>query len=71
MVKFFRSNIDVFAWQPYDMLGIDIEVMCYRLHINKKFKPMKQKPKRATPEKAKAVKDEIQKLLKVGAIREA
>ena len=41
MVSFFRVNLDVFAWQPYDMLGIDAEVMCRRLHIDKNFKLIK------------------------------
>ena len=36
LVKFLRANIDVFAWQPYDMPGIDAEVMCHKLHIDKK-----------------------------------
>ena len=45
--------------------------MCHKLHIDKNFKPVKQKPMRATPEKAKAVEEEVQKLLKAGPIREA
>ena len=53
------------------MPGIDAEVMCHRLHIDKNFKPIKQKSRRAAPEKAKVVEKEVQKLLKVGAIREA
>ena len=32
------------AWQPYDMLGIEAKVLCYKLHIDKNFKPIKQKP---------------------------
>ena len=71
MVTFLRKNVDVFAWQPSDMPGIDAEVMCHKLHIDKGFKPVKQKPRRAAPEKAKAVEEEVQKLLKAGAIREA
>ena len=71
MTKFLRKNIDVFAWQLSDMPGIDAEVMCYKLHINKNFNPVKQNPRRPAPEKAKAVEEEVQKLLKAGAIREA
>ena len=52
IASFLRKNIDIFAWQPYDMLSIDAEVMCYRLHIDKNFKPIKQKPIRATPKKS-------------------
>lgn len=71
MVKFLRKSKYVFVWQSYDMLGMDAEVMCHRLHIDTSFKPIKQKPRRSAPEKADAIKEEIQMLLKVGAIREA
>lgn len=71
MVNFLRTNIDVFAWQPYDMLDIDSEVMCHKIHIDKKFKPVKQKPRRAAPEKAKAIEEEVQKLLEERVIRVA
>ena len=71
MVDFLRKNVDVFAWKPSDMPGIDAEVMCHKLHIDKDFKPVKHKPRRAAPDKAKAVEEEVQKLLKAGAIREA
>lgn len=55
LVRFLRANIDVFACQPYDMPEINAKIMCYRLHIDKDFKPVKQKPKRAAPKKVKAV----------------
>ena len=64
MVEFLRKNVDVFVWQPSEMPGIDAEVMCHKLHIDKNFKPVKQKPRRAAPKKAKAVEEEVQKLLK-------
>lgn len=71
MVEFLKANIDDFDWQPSDMPGIEAEVMCHKLHINKSFKPVKQKPKRTTPEKARVVEKEVHRLLKAGAIREA
>ena len=71
LVRFLRLNLDVFAWQPNDMPAIDAEVMCHKLHIYKNFKPIKQKLRRTAPEKAKAIEEEVQKLLKAGAIREA
>lgn len=71
MVNFFRANINVFAWQSYEFPDIDARVMCHRLHIDKNFKPIKQKPRRSALEKARVVKEEVHKLLKAGAIREA
>lgn len=41
MINFLRAYIDMFVWQQYDMYGINAEVMCYRLHIDKKFKTIK------------------------------
>ena len=64
MVALLRNNVDVFTWQPSDMPGINAEVMCHRLHIDKGFKPVKQKPRKAAPKKAKAVEEKVQKLLK-------
>lgn len=71
LVWFLKDNINVFALQPYDMPGIDFEVICHKLHINLTTKPIKQKPRRTSPEKAKAVEEEVHKLLKAGAIKEA
>ena len=68
LVEFLRNNIDVFTWQPYDMPGILAEVMCHKLHISHEYKPVKQKPRRVALEKAKAVEEEVQRLLKAGAI---
>ena len=47
--KFLKKNINVFAWQPYNMPGIDAEFTCHKFHIDPNFKPIKQKPRR--PEK--------------------
>lgn len=71
LAQFLRMNIDVFAWQPYNMPGIPAEVRCHKLHISLSFKPVKQKPRRSAPKKDKAVKEEVQKLLLAGTIREA
>lgn len=45
--------------------------MCHKLHNEPTSNPIKQKPRRASPKKAKAVEEEVQKLLKAGAIIEA
>ena len=70
LVNFLRANIDVFAWHPYNMSGIDAKVMCHRLHIDKNFKPVKQKPRRGALEKARAIEEEVHKLFKARTIRE-
>lgn len=36
---------DIFAWSHEDMPGIDPRIMCHRLAIDKKYKPVKQNMK--------------------------
>lgn len=71
MVELLKENINVFTCQPYDMPGIDSKVMWHKLHIDPTTKMIKQKLRRASPQKAKSVEEEVHKLLKLGAIREA
>lgn len=49
----------MFAWEPYGMPAIDAEMMCLRYHIDKNFKPVKQKPRKATPKKATTMEEEV------------
>lgn len=70
MTRFLKGNIDVLDWKPYDMPGMDVKVTYHKLHIGPNHKPMKQKPRRTSPKKAKAVEKEFEKLLKVGTIIE-
>ena len=34
-------NVDVFAWSPYEMLGVDPEFIVHKLNINLSFPPKK------------------------------
>lgn len=70
LAEFLRSNVDVFAWKSYDMPGILAEVMCHKLHIIPGYNPVNQKPRQSALEKARAVEEEVQKLLKARAIKE-
>ncbi|XP_018462944.1 uncharacterized protein LOC108834077 [Raphanus sativus] len=70
LVIFLRNNINTFAWSAADMRGIDINVSSHDLNVDPTFKPIKQKRRKLGPERAKAVNDEVDKLLKIGSIRE-
>ena len=37
---FFRANMEVFAWTPYEMPGIDPEVTCHKLNVDRSVKPV-------------------------------
>ena len=52
------------------MGGINPVVITHKLNINPSFKPIKQKRRSFTPERQKAINEEVNKLLKAKAIRE-
>ena len=67
---FLRQNKDVFAWKQADMGGIDPTVITHRLNVSPSFKPVKRKRSSFTPDRQKAINEEVVKLLQAGAIRE-
>ena len=52
------------------MGGIDPTVITHRLNVSPSFKPVKQKRRSFTPERQKAINEEVDKLLQEDAIRE-
>ncbi|PKA59349.1 RNA-directed DNA polymerase like [Apostasia shenzhenica] len=62
--------IDVFAWSPEDVLGVDRAICKHRLNISKTASPTKQKKRMMAVERQDAIKEEVNKLLGVGYIRE-
>ena len=70
LTHFLRQNKDVFAWKQADMGGIDPTVITHRLNVSPSFKPVKQKRRSFTPERQKAINEEVSKLLQAEAIRE-
>jgi len=69
-VSFLQENLDVFAWSPHEMPGVDISLASHELHVNPNVKPIAQKQRRLSEERAQAVTEEVAKLLKAGFIRE-
>ena len=39
LVEFLKRNIDVFAWDACDALGIDLAFSCHRLNVNSSITP--------------------------------
>ncbi|GKU99938.1 hypothetical protein SLEP1_g12712 [Rubroshorea leprosula] len=60
---------DCFAWDYSEMPGLDRELVEHRLPINKGYKPYKQLPRRMSPKVILKVKEEVERLHKVGFIR--
>ena len=69
LVEFLRKNIDVFAWNAYEALGVNLSFICHHLNFNPSITPKKQSPWRPSKEHADVVKDEVMKLKQAGAIK--
>ena len=70
LVEFLKRNIDVFAWSAYEAPGVDPDFICHHLNVNPAITPRKQLPRRPSKEHAEAVRQEVSKLKKAGAIKE-
>ncbi|XP_057719609.1 uncharacterized protein LOC130934033 [Arachis stenosperma] len=70
LIQILRRNADLFAWTPDDMPGINPEVICHKLAIDKTVRPVAQKKRNLGDEKRQAALEETRKLLNAGFIRE-
>jgi len=62
--------MDAFAWTAADMPGIDPDLLCHHLTMDAKVRPVQQRRRKFNEERCLVVKEETQKLLSVGHIRE-
>ena len=69
-VKFLKRNIDMFTWGAYNAPGIDPAFICHHLNINLSITPKKQSPWRPSREHTDAIREEVMKLKRAGAIKE-
>jgi len=63
-------HLDAFAWSASDMPGIDPDFLCHYLSMDATVRPVHQRRRKFNEEQQQVVKDETQKLLKAGHIRE-
>jgi len=71
LILFLKANLDVFAWSHADMCGISPEIAVHTLNIDPTFTPIKQKRRTQGPERSAALKEEVDKLMQNGFIRES
>ena len=69
-MEFLKRNIDVFAWDSCGAPRIDPAFICHHLNVNPSIPTKKQPPRRPSRKHADAIKDEVMKLKRVGAIKE-
>ena len=70
LIGFLRGNVDVFAWDAYEALGVDPSFICHHLNVNPPITPKKQPLRRPSKEHAKAIRDKVVKFKKAEAIKE-
>ena len=70
LIKFLKSNLDVFAWTHDDMPDIEPSAICHKLNVNPSIQPIKHKRRVFASDRNQAISDEVEKLLTVGFIRE-
>ena len=71
LVEFLKRNIDVFAWDACNTPGIDLNFIWHHLNVNPSITLKKQSPRRRpSREHAKAIREEVMKLKRAGAIKE-
>ena len=70
LATFLRSNVDLFAWTAADIPGINPEFMSHRLSVFLGSKPVAQKRRRMSLDRAFMVQEQVQSLLDAGFIRE-
>ena len=68
MIELLMNFWDVFAWSYEDMQGLDPQLYQHQIHLNTDAKPMAQRRYRMNLNYAAKVKEEIDKVLRVGFI---
>ncbi|GKB40755.1 reverse transcriptase domain-containing protein [Tanacetum coccineum] len=70
LCTFLKGNLDIFAWQPSDIMGVPQSIVEHRLDIREGYPTVRQKKRGQAPERAKAIQVEIQKLIEAGILWE-
>jgi hypothetical protein len=70
LVQFLNKNKDVFAWSAKDLQGVDRDIIKHALETDERIPPKKQKLRKMSEEKVKAVEAEVQRLQDAQVVRE-
>nr|GEW25841.1 reverse transcriptase domain-containing protein [Tanacetum cinerariifolium] len=65
-----RCHLDVFAWKPADMTGVPRHIAEHRLNVDEGCLPIRQKKRGQTPERNKAISEEVKKLVEDDIMKE-
>ena len=70
LIEFLRDNVDIFSWDACEAPEIDADFICHHLNVNPSITPRKQPPRCSSRDHYEAVKEEVTKLKRAGAIKE-
>jgi phage FluMu protein gp41 len=70
LIRFLNRNKDVFAWSAKDLQGVDRDIIEHTLETDEKIPSKKQRLRKMSEEKVKAVEAEVQRLQEAKVIRE-
>ncbi|XP_057744680.1 uncharacterized protein LOC130962489 [Arachis stenosperma] len=70
LIEMIRTNRDLFAWTPADMPGIDPKIMSHHLDVRPGTRPVTQRKRKMSTERAEEVARQTASLLEAGFIRE-
>ncbi|RYR07687.1 hypothetical protein Ahy_B05g075096 isoform A [Arachis hypogaea] len=68
--RFLKQNRDLFAFTPADMPRVDPDLMSHWLAVDPKAKPVAQRRRKMSPDRAAEVKRQVKALLEANFIRE-
>lgn len=71
LVHFLKSNLDIFAWSHAGMVGIEPEIICHHLNIDQLRKRVRQRCRAFSGDRVTALKEDVDRLLKVGLGKES
>jgi hypothetical protein len=69
LVQFLTQNNDIFAWSVEDLQGIDRSLIEHHLNVKPEVRPVKQKLRKMSEERAQAALAEVNRLLDAEVIR--
>ena len=69
LIDLLKKFKDYFAWEYYEMPGLDRSIVEHRLPIKPRYRPFKQAPRRFNPNVLDDIKKETERLLEAKFIR--
>ena len=63
------QNLDIFAWSPYKVSRVDLKFIVHRLNVDPLYPLKKQKLRWTAKTHVEAMKEEVEKLKQVKAIK--